>query len=136
MKKALVKISLTVCLLIAGSALKAQCMFECGYCSQTNINNWWCEVYSITNEKTAFTEVNVTGITGNFNYQTQLWTANQTGAYALTHFWGDCDDLQVDIYENDWDWDAGTLTFSGGSPAWVAIDLFARYGTATVRATW
>lgn len=136
MKKT-IQISLIICLFIVGSTLKsqAQCGGECGYCSETSPNNWWCEVASITNEQWALTEVTVTGITGNFNYQTQLWTANQTGAYALTHFWGDCDDKQIEIFQNSWDYDAGTVNLVTGAN-WVAIQLFARYGTSTVRATW
>jgi hypothetical protein len=134
--KKIIQISLTICLLIVGSGLKAQCGGECGYCSETSNNNWWCEVASITNEQWALTEVNVTGITGSFNYQTQLWTANHVSAYALTHFWGDCDDLQIDIHQNQSTYASGTLTFSAGSPHWVAIQLYALRGTSTVRATW
>ena len=45
-------------------------------------------------------------------------------------------DLQINIGPNQSTYQSGTLTFSGSSPMWVAIQLYARRGWTTVRATW
>jgi hypothetical protein len=114
MKKT-IRYFLAACLLVTANINISRADY--GYCSEIGIRNYRCEAYS---EGYSWAYCGgafyVAGITGNFNYTISV--AGGPYGSGEVHFWGDLQDVQVEVPQNNGTTVYGTAVFNG-PPTWV-----------------